>query len=271
MINRLKVDNFLIVSATNKAHLILTKNWYESIKVNLGLTEKCLIIAFDDYAYDELVKSRIPTLKASSLIETVPVNDIEQEKYFSEEKDGEYNRLVHMKIDIAHALLKYYDMFALVYSDVDVVLLQKNIIRYFQSLYIDGNEFASVDVLRRDYDILITSSGRTGFFPCTGFYVAKKSDFSVSYLYNITRYPGRRDTGDQDTFNQIYKDNLTDAERRHVHPLNGVLFLDGNTRFRRDQFSVRPWLFHANWVVGLDMKIDLLMREGYWFIPNPKF
>ena len=166
-----------------------------------------------------------------------------------------YNRLVNMKIDVAYILLKYYDFNYLIYTDVDLVWLQPRLIDYFDVLFNANDKI----------DVLFTSFGQGLFDICTGFYLMRKSDFSIGFLGSILASDNKLGDHDQVIANTRYK-SLVPHDRLKIHILEPVLFLDGSTLDWRDFFGVEPWLFHASYVIGSDDKKDLLLKAGYWYL-----
>lgn len=242
------------------AHFHFVLNLIESFRQNLRLQNNLLIICLDDEIKDNLSRRGVPALKFSDLM------GIEHGEYYSLDKDHlrsqqtygteTYNRLVNMKIDVAFILLRYYDLKHLIYSDVDVVWLQPRLFDYFDF-------FFNPTGLNRD--ILFSASGNGTFYPCTGFYSVKKSNFSINFLGAVLAHPAKNELHDQQIAQLIY-DDLRPDMKLMVHNLDPVLFVDGNTQTWSSYFDVHPWIFHANFVVGFEAKKSLLQQFGFWYL-----
>ena len=255
-------DRYLTVATANMAHIDFVLNWRESVRRHLNTETKLLIISLDDELHANLVRLEIPTLHVSELfnMESQDQNNLDENSIRMEQQYGTstYNRLVNMKIDIAYILLRYYNLDYLVYTDVDVVWLQPNLFDYFDILFQRKENV-------QDFDILFSSSGRETFYPCTGFYVARKSDFSVQYLDSILSSPEKQVAHDQIIATQVFE-QLTADQKLRIYPLPGHLFMDGSTLEWRKSYNIQPWIFHANYVVGFEGKRQMLTDAGYWYI-----
>ena len=253
----------LIVATANSAHLDFVLNWRESIQRNLQLEKKLLVVCLDDELALTLRQLGIHSLEASKLIDVdQDLHGLAKEALHAEQAYGSenYNQLVNMKIDVAYILLRYYEMEYLIYSDVDMVWLQPKLIDYFDMLL-------SPDGL--NYDVLFSPGGYSGpagsFYPCTGFYVMKKTAFSISFLGAILAYPDKTEMHDQMIALEVFQ-NLEPEMRIKIHGLDAVLFIDGSTKHWSSDYGVRPWIFHANYAVGVEGKTNLLKEFGYWYL-----
>lgn len=263
IVNGVKVNGkYLTVATANMAHLDFVMNWRESIRRHLGADDKLLVVSLDDEVYACLRDRHIPTLHISELFDadTQDQNNLDKDSLRMEQQWGSatYNRLVNMKIDVAYILLKYYELEYLVYTDVDVVWLQPRMFEYFDILF-------QVQEQIQTFDILFSSSGKGPFYPCTGFYVIRKSDFSIRFLESISTFPNKQTEHDQAIATLLYT-QLNSEDKLRIHALPGHLFMDGDTLAWREYYNVQPWIFHANYVVGFKGKKEMLEKAGYWYV-----
>jgi hypothetical protein len=264
LLDDLKLEGgHLIVATANFAHLDFVLNWRESIQRNLHLEKKLLVVCLDDALAAALKQHGIHTLEASKLIDVdKDLHGLAKEALHAEQAYGSenYNQLVNMKIDVAYILLRYYEMEYLIYSDVDMVWLQPRLIDYFDMLL-------SPDGL--NYDALFSPGGYSGpsgsFYPCTGFYVMKKTAFSISFLGAILAYPDKSEIHDQLIALEVFQQLPLDMKAK-IHGLDAVLFIDGSTKDWSSYYGVHPWIFHANYAVGVEGKKKLLKELGYWYL-----
>ena len=237
-------------------------NWYESVSRNVGLRGHVVVVCLDDDLYKELHHRQIPIIHVNSLFDpsqqdqnVLDADDLKQEQVFGNAK---YTRMVNMKIEVAYVLPRYYNIEAMIYTDVDIVWIQPKLLDYFDYL---------INADQRNYDMLFTTGSGAGFFfPNTGFYVTKKTDFAISYLGKILSSPSKLELHDQDIASIIYHHDLSADERLKLHCLDTVLFVDGATLENPKKYGVKPFLLHANYKMGLSGKKSLLSEAGYWYI-----
>ncbi len=210
-----------------------------------------------------LKEHNIRTLTASQLINVnKDMHGLDKEALRSEHVYGSenYNQLVNMKIDVAYILLRYYKMDYLIYSDVDMVWLQPRLIDYFDMLLSPAG---------LNFDILFSPGGLSGpagsFYPCTGFYVMKKTSFSISFLGAVLAYPDKKQMHDQLIALQVFQDLPPDMKVK-VHGLDAILFIDDSTKEWSSHYDVLPWIFHANYVAGVEGKKALLRKFDHWYL-----
>lgn len=251
---------YLAVATANVAHLEFVLNLQESMRRNLRLDKNLLVVCLDDELVDALKSHGIATLKFSELLGATvdssflqDTGELKSQQIYGTET---YNELVNMKIDVAYILLRYYTLERLIYTDVDVAWLQPKLVEYFDFLFRPSEE---------KKDVLFTTSGSGNFYPCTGFYVMKKSKFSVSFLGSILGHSEKSVKHDQQIALEIY-DALEPYLQQKIYALEPVLFIDGNSRAWGEFYGVRPWIFHANFVVGFEAKKTLLSQLDCWYL-----
>lgn len=252
---------FAMVATANIAHLEFVLNMQESIK-KFGQNKigGIVIVCFDEELKAQMEMRGIPSLRVSDFFNYTfqDQNNLDDNKLKSEHRYGSaaYNRLVNMKIDIAYIILRYYDIKNLVYTDIDMVFL-------FPKLY----DYFSFFLKERQFDILFTSSGASSFYPCTGFYVAKKSNFTIDFLGSIMNSSRKFYEHDQQMALIVYNELPAELKLK-VHVLDPLLFMDGGLTLFAPPFGVKPWLFHANYVTGKENKKLIMQDNKFWFLPE---
>jgi hypothetical protein len=121
------------------------------------------------------------------------------------------------------------------------------------------------------YAVGIQSEAQPSFPPqyCTGFmYFTRAARPLLERLDVITR-GGDQKTGDQAAFNALIEQ---EPELMHsILALPESLFQNGlqyrqyhGRRFKESVGELKPFLFHANWIFGLENKRRVLRRIGLW-------
>lgn len=178
------------------------------------------------------------------------------DKTYSEFGSADFNKTTRLKWDIIlHSFELGYE--TVVYSDADIAFI---------------NLFSSyISAVSRHYKIGVQSESQPSWYPsyCTGFmffthdfivYIKQISDIHKSSLDNLN---------DQDVFNTVISDNPFLV--KEVFLLPESLFPNGlhYKNFKSESFNIvggqlSPFIFHANWVKGIDHKIKLLKHVGLW-------
>ena len=111
---------------------------------------------------------------------------------------------------------------------------------------------------------------------CWGFLSAKSSDFTLRLLDTMlqdyqSRPPGQQLADDQTTFDAMATKNP--GLLQHIYPLPEGLFVNG-LGYRNLlnepaaatplQGKLEPFVFHANWTVGIENKKKLMAQTGTW-------
>jgi hypothetical protein len=112
---------------------------------------------------------------------------------------------------------------------------------------------------------------------CVGFYAVRSSPEAFDLIDRLIAAYSRDPIGlhDQELFNQIVR--VDPRALKTIFPLPEALFTngllhahisaapnDGVVMFGR----VEPFIFHANWTIGLENKRRLLMHAGAWLVRN---
>lgn len=267
-----KPSDYLGLATANMAHLPLVLNMLASVEKNMEGGIHILIVCLDSEIFTALKKLNIPALHVNELFdytkqEQMILSDanVAQEGVYGKQN---YWRLCFLKIDVAYIILKYYDLGAIVYTDTDAVFLYPTMTDYFDQflhspkLLPDGSKISP--------DMLFSYSGMFDEeLICTGFYVAKKSNFSLNMLGYIMSSSMKVTEGDQDGAIRYYRTILPHELKRRIHLLDNVFFTDTRNQQLQARFKIKPWYFHANWLVGLDKKCQAMRDLNYNYVPLP--
>lgn len=148
-----------------------------------------------------------------------------------------------------------------IFSDVDVVFLEP-IIPY-------------VSRVARTTGVGMQTENLSSFPPefCTGFMFFSQSGIKLVTQLEAFAQANEFDCNDQVMLRKwLPLDRLGDDK---IYELNGALFPNGKmARGLVDASDVpagfpeppRPFIFHANWVAGIEAKKEMLQRLGFWFL-----
>jgi hypothetical protein len=166
-----------------------------------------------------------------------------------------------------------------IYSDVDI--------------YVLGDYLPYVTEVLKHFDACFQSESLNTFPPtaCAGFMAFRKSRLSSHLLRTVLsqKLAVGSGSGDQDVLNRVIYENYSRL-KNHIYFLPESLFANGlnwrnflptGTSFNEGvngadeslmvsvesmKQSLSPFLFHANWLVGLPAKKRLLSSLGMWNI-----
>jgi hypothetical protein len=169
-----------------------------------------------------------------------------------------FNYITSIKWDvILKTLDKHYE--TVVYADCDLVFIAdfSDYIKSSSHIFACGIQSESSPSFPPNY--------------CTGFmyftrgaadFLKKLSTVNVAYAHKYN---------DQDVFNMIIKENPHVVKDLLALPealfQNGLLYqTHSGAKFPELVGELRPYLFHANYVIGVENKINLLKRSKLWFL-----
>jgi hypothetical protein len=208
----------------------------------------------------------------------LPVNFVQIRDQESPLRRGEYSafdesdfyRIVMNKWELLLQSLPQYDF--LIYSDIDVIWIRDA-----------GDEIYSIFSLNGETDIIIQSFGESESNPslCMGFVAVRNSERANNFLKvcqakHKALMVGNARVGDDDVATEVMRDlNYP----QWLHRLSPVYFPVGNlvSLFgKRQSFpglqSPIPFIFHLNYVVGLENKrlmLRVISRENpQWLIDS---
>ena len=153
----------------------------------------------------------------------------------------------------------------------DLLKTNESVLYFDNDIFFKENPQKLIDSFKKtDVDIFIQSDEPTTPF-CTGFFLIKsnkKTDNFVDKIIdknNKEQKAGRHQFGDQMSFIHTFQTNvgivrLSVLERR--------IFPNGHALMKNDYFKDDYVIAHANYVIGLDKKRELLKSIDGWLIAN---
>lgn len=239
------MSDLVFISVFNYGAIEMAKNHIESLKRNN--INNYIAYVTDEESYVELLNCNINVKKYAS-------NSINKEK--NDFATPEFNNLSYIRYDIISSLLK--EGKTVWYCDVDTVILSD-----LNSFY--SNLTTNIDMYFQD-DINMVCTGCMLFRPTI--LTIKLSEFM--YLNKNIQ------NNDQVFLNNVFRNspsiNIGIFNKKQFP--NGLLYfneLKEETYFRQAQEefknSTEPVMFiHANYMVGLETKINALKSKNLWFI-----
>ena len=160
VLNKNKINGFIIVSISNYGYLNLTLNWIESMqKINFN---RFVLFCLDFWLYDILVEKGYKNNLAM-----VPA------KWIDFKINPSLVTFIQAKVQILHQLLKL--NFNLMFSDVDVVWLNKNILLHIGYIF----KYTSAEI------IIAQDQQPNDFFYNMGLFYIKSSIFSKELFLKL--------------------------------------------------------------------------------------
>lgn len=245
------MSDLIFISVSNYGAIELTKNHLESLKQN-GISNYMAYVT-DEESYEELTK-----LGFNSTIFHLDGSNIDIGKNKMDFGNNDHNYMTYVRYYVISDLLKQGKI--VWYLDIDTVaLIDLNIIY---------NTFdKSLDLyFQNDINML-----------CTGCMLIFPNNKTITLMDAVTRNKNDK-MNDQLIMNQLLINNPNLFNLRVLSECNfpnGLLYFnelnDSNMNFRQAQIdfknSSEPIYFvHANYMIGIDNKIDALKQKKLWFI-----
>lgn len=243
------MNNLLFISVFNYGGIELAKNHLESLKHNN--ISNYIAYVTDDNSYDELIRLNYKVSKYNSS------NDV-----ISKEKSNfatsEFNSLSYIRYNIINNLLKQNK--AVWYLDIDTVVLT-DLNKFYNSLNLN----IDIDmVFQNDINMLCTG--------CMLIMPNLKTIHFTEFIYSIKN----KNNNDQVLVNNIIRTNNMfniNILNENQFP-NGLLYfndLKEEPFFREFQEKFNKsnepvYLVHANFMVGIQTKIESLKKKNLWYI-----
>jgi hypothetical protein len=246
------VNDLLIVSISNYGFKNLTLNWITNL-YKLGFN-KFVVFCFDQELYEFLSEKGYKNNLA-----IVPSNwlDFKISKSFSSWATKDYNQITQAKPQIWYQLLKL--KLNIFFSDSDVAWLNKNIIDHLKFIY----EYSTADLL-----FSVDQEHRNNYYN-TGLFMAKCTPYSIDLFLNLINEQRK---SPEHSIDQIVLGNMlkkTKFNDSRIIGLDPILFASGKV-FLHDKlnkrFNLTPYTFHANYLVGIEAKINALKANNLWFL-----
>lgn len=228
---------------SNKGSSILAENLLQSME-NVGIEKTSIILYVND---DETVKKFLK--KEIRIKKTKDNNNIIEYQNWGEKS---FFQLVHNKLLSIYDSIEFKDS---LYIDTDIVLL-RNPKKYLYSL--------NVDMALQDSSF---KNNKNRY--CTGFWFIKRTDKNKEILNKVINIHKeflkyKESFGDEGAFNRIMKtENIQDVK---IQLLSRSLFPNGDVFFNRKIDKQEKYLVHANFIIGIDKKIEMLKKHNLWYL-----
>lgn len=251
-INLNKIGKCTIICISNYGFKEFTLNWIQSLERN-NYT-KFVVLSFDIELVNYLTELGYHNRTAVVPSEWLGSNITKTTAEFSK---PEYNLITQAKVQIQYNLLLHKITFLM--SDVDIVWLSP--------LVKDLIEFN----LENSYaHMAISQDVNKGFMNYnTGFMYVTPTNFTVELFYKWIQEQKKNveKSVDQFVFNRLLSKIRHNDNR--ILPLDKLLFACGKAYFHtktNQRFNIKPFIIHANSIVGVNKKISYLRSNGFWYL-----
>jgi len=239
--------------------LVITLSYYSKFLINYGPIlalgfNKFVVFCFDLELYEFLSEKGYKNNLAIVPSEWL---DFKISKSFSSWATKDYNQITQAKPQIWYQLLKL--KLNIFFSDSDVAWLNKNIIDHLKFIY----EYSTADLL-----FSVDQEHRNNYYN-TGLFMAKCTSYSIDLFLNLINEQRKspEHSIDQIVFSNMLKKTKFNDSR--IIGLDPILFASGKV-FLHDKlnkrFNLTPYTFHANYLVGMEAKINALKANNLWFL-----
>ena len=169
----------------------------------------------------------------------------------------DYNQIVQSKTNIWYHLAKLGHNF--IFSDPDVVWLNKNILQHLVFLFEHSYAHA---LFSQDQE-------KRNLYFNTGFFSLRSTDFTIDLLLQVIQIQRKKPKNaiEQVVFNDILKLNKFSDSR--LMGLDPILFASGRVYFQykiNKNWNLLPYTVHANYMVGEKEKVKSLNSSGFWLV-----
>jgi hypothetical protein len=244
----------VFVSVFNYGCIDLALNLLQSIRNN-SFEKHHICYVTDNESYYLIKKQNYNVELFSSLSFNKDKNDFDS---------IEFNNISYARYYVLKELAsKYNNMW---YIDTDIVILS-NLYDYYI------NQIKNKNI---KYDLIFQNDIN---MRCTGCFLMRTSDKTLKWIENMIE--NKRNIGDQIILREIIQRGLLDGYTvrlflNHKFP-NGLLYfaeLNDNPHMRQHQIEYRnrpnrgseAMLVHANYMIGIDTKIEAFKKHNLWFI-----
>jgi hypothetical protein len=242
------MENLIFISVSNYGAIELTKNHLTSLQKN-GINNYMSYVTDVD-SYEELTKLGFNATMFN-------YDDINIKKDKMNYGNHDYNDMSYIRYYIIKQLLKRGKI--VWYLDVDtIVLINLNII--YETLN------KSIDIYFQNDVVVI----------CTGCMLIFPNNKTIELMNRVIE--NKTDTmNDQDVMNELLKNesNVINFDiLSEYNFVNGLLYfneLDYDQTYKQRQINFRNstepvYFVHANFMIGIDVKVDALKKKNLWFI-----
>jgi hypothetical protein len=245
------VNDLLIVSISNYGFKNLTLNWITNL-YKLGFN-KFVVFCFDQELYEFLSEKGYKNNLA-----IVPSNwlDFKVSKSFLNWGSKDYNQITQAKPQIWYQLLKL--KLNIFFSDPDVVWLNEHIIDHLKFIY----EYSTADLL------FSLDNNRKSVTYNTGLFTAKCTPYSIDLFLNLINEQRKNPSYSNQKVFKIITKKMKSSDNKII-ALDPILFASGKVFLKlklNKKYNLNPYTFHANYLIGMQAKINALKANNYWFI-----
>jgi hypothetical protein len=257
---------FLTITYGNWANVDMVLNWAKSFNNCMPPEhrDKFLVIALDKLLYDELQRKAVPSVM---LRELVPSRGKEQLAGVGTFGTEQFNSITKNKFWIVYTLLETYKTHVF-FSDSDVAFMSSKMFDYLDHVMYQV-PFASP----HNHDMAFSSDSSNKYHSSyygTGFFFALASNFSIQLCKRVAEANLASGNLAKKIFDADVLNNLAGPMRTNrIHVLPFMLFPNGYVGDNKGGllFDLKPWLYHANYLVGNTAKKAFLVKHNAWFLP----
>ncbi len=250
----------VIISYSNNGYFDLAKN----MLINLNRPLKFHKVHF--YCLDNLIYDKLNKLDLSNIDVIIELVDTNTSTKFENYGTSNYNLITHTKMTIIKKALEKYNFIHFI--DCDVVCIKEPNEEHY-------NKYKDYDIVFQ-YDCGMNSADNLhgtlhNIWTCTGNTTIRNTPNTHVLLDKIIEYQNKyKNKNDQECLFQYLKD-LSIEDIRNYTPTklctyNVEEYTNGFWLNNNIGTLEKTYFFHANHVVGLDKKINLLKKANQYFI-----
>jgi hypothetical protein len=246
-----QIDNFTIITIANYGFREFVLNWIMSL--NKHGYHKFVVFSFDQALVDYL-----HLLGFQDKVALVPSDwlDLKLSSDLASWEQENYKKIVKSKTNVWHSLLSR--NYSFLFSDPDVVWLSTHILDHIKFQY--EHSYAEV-LFSQDLEPRIVYCN-------TGFFFAMATPFVKTLFATILdRSQKNKDSVEQFILRDLLLERRFNDSR--VDTLDLLLYANGNIHFNANlngNLRVKPFIVHANYMVGRDSKVNNLKSRGHWLL-----
>lgn len=256
---------FLPITYGNWANVDMLLNWAKSFNKCMPSENqnKFLIVALDDLVYDELFRKKVPCVMLSDLVPSRPTEKLAGGGVFG---TSQFNAITKNKFWIVHTFLEKFRTHVF-FSDSDVAFLSSKMFDYLDHVMYQVGEASF-----HNHDMAFASDSSNHYHSSyygTGFFFALATNFSIQLCKKVGEANLASDNLAKKIFDADVFNNMAGPMRTNrIHVLPFMLFPNGYVGDNKGGLllDVKPWLYHANYLVGNEAKKSYLVRHNAWFL-----
>jgi hypothetical protein len=255
------MDFPVIISYSNDGYFNLAKN----MLINLNKTLKFHKVHF--YCLDNLIYNKLKSLNLSNIDVTFElINNNNISKKFEKYGTLSYNLITHTKMTILKKALEKYNFIHFI--DCDVVCIKEPLEEHYK-------KYEDFDIVFQ-YDCGMHSADNLHcplyhIWTCTGNTTIRNTPNTHVLLDKIIEYQNKyKNKNDQECLFQYFKDiSIVDIRKytpAKLSTYNVDQYTNGYWLNKNIGTLEKTYFFHANHVIGIDNKIELLKKANQYLI-----